>query len=269
MIPKERARPLDQGDFGTCTLHAVANASVEKCMDFGLDFNLDEMVGGFKQLNFIDIVEGNDVHEFDKAVIKRMADKNTKKLYDVTLHIISHCNVEEDLLRKIQNKEVKCVLVYDQQHGESGYAEPHCVFIDELDTSRERPQFVCINSWGKDNYPKVVQEVYRPNNKVFEVTVTWQESRESSRWSRFLEWVRGDQEASQVPRFCSSTEVCHLLAKTQLVQVPVSLPTTVSLKPMFSQPVASSSFRSRVREQRICLESASFEEQRWIVGTVR
>ena len=96
MIPKERARPLDQGDFGTCTLHAVANASVEKCMDFGLDFNLDEMVGGFKQLNFIDIVEGNDVHEFDQAVIKRMADKRTKKLYDVTLHIISHIHSKSE-----------------------------------------------------------------------------------------------------------------------------------------------------------------------------
>ena len=98
-----------------------------------------------------------------------VTEKQTPQTFLLLECMISHCNVEEDLLKKIQNKEVKCVLVYDQQH--SGSAEPHCVFIDELDTSREKPQFVCINSWGKDNYPKVVQEVYRPNNKVFEVTV--------------------------------------------------------------------------------------------------
>ena len=108
MIPKERARPLDQADSGTCSLHAVANATVEKLMDSNIDVKLDEIVGGFKQLDFIDVVEGNDVMEFDQAVIRRMTDKNTKKLYDVTLRI-TVCRVKKDLLKKIQSKEVKCV----------------------------------------------------------------------------------------------------------------------------------------------------------------
>ena len=46
MIPKERARPLDQADSGTCSMYAVANASVQNSMDAGYDFNLDEIVGG-------------------------------------------------------------------------------------------------------------------------------------------------------------------------------------------------------------------------------
>ena len=138
MIPKERARPLDQGDSGTCSLYAVANATVEKLMDFDIDIKLDEIVGGLKQLDFIDIVEGNNVMEFDQAVIRRMTDKNTKKLCDVTLRI-TECRVKKDLLRKIQNKEMKCVLVYRLSEPDS---EPHCVFINELKRVNEKIQYV-------------------------------------------------------------------------------------------------------------------------------
>ena len=183
MIPKERARPLDQADSGTCSLHAVANATVEKLMDSNIDVKLDEIVGGFKQLDFIDVVEGNDVMEFDQAVIRRMTDKNTKKLYDVTLRI-TECRVKKDLLKKIQSKEVKCVLVYHQRE------DPHCVFINELKMVNDKIQYGCINSWGEDR--DVLVKVDRPNNQVFEVNVTWQQSQSPSkpaRWQRTLGWV--------------------------------------------------------------------------------
>ena len=260
MIPKERARPLDQADSGTCSLYAVANATVQKSMNSGLDFNLDEIVGGFKQFNFIDIVEGNDVLEFDQAVIKRMTDMNTKKLFDLTLHI-SQCSVEEDLLEKIQNKEVTCVLVYNLEND--GNREPHCVFIDKLvkDTFGGKRHYFCINSWGKDN-EVVVKEVDRPSNQVFEVSVTWQPSQSSSTlalWQRLLGWV---SERIKIPTQPS------LVAKPLPIKVPF-VP-SINLEPMFTQPVASSySFKTRLSQQCICLESAFMTGQDSIAGTSR
>ena len=47
--PKERARPVDQGEAGICTLAAIANAVVDGAMDEGKDFNLDEVIGALKQ----------------------------------------------------------------------------------------------------------------------------------------------------------------------------------------------------------------------------
>ena len=109
----------------------VANATVEKLMDSEMDFMLDEIVGGLKALDFIDVVEGNNVVEFDQAVIKRMTDKNTKELFDVTIQHTRRSK-NKDLLKKIDNKEVKCVLVYDQREDNNPDCEPHCVFIDKL-----------------------------------------------------------------------------------------------------------------------------------------
>jgi len=52
--------------------------------------------------------------------------------------------------------------------------------------------------------------------------------------------------------------------------VPATLSSSTSLVPMFTQPsAASSSFHSRISQQRICLESAFQEGQNSIAGTVR
>ena len=76
----ERARPLDQANSRCCVLHAVANASVEACMDQNLDLKLDELVGALKQNTVVDI-EGNRVEDFDGATLKKMTDsKNQKSL---------------------------------------------------------------------------------------------------------------------------------------------------------------------------------------------
>ena len=53
-----------------------------------------------------------------------------------------------------------------------------------------------------------------------------------------------------------------------IVQGPPRV-TTTSLVPMFTQPSASSSFNSRISQQRICLESAFMEGTDSIAGTVR
>ena len=76
-IACERARPLDQANSKTCVLHAIANAVAEACMDRNLDLKLDELVGGLKQLHFVD-VEGNRVEDFNGAGLKKMTDFNTE-----------------------------------------------------------------------------------------------------------------------------------------------------------------------------------------------
>ena len=168
--PKQRARPLDQANSDTCTLHAVANATVEKLMDINIDVNLDELVGGLKQLSFVNMVEGNHVEDFDRAVVKGMTDLNTKNLYDVELRILQCRMIHNSFLKRIQNQEAKCVFVYSQGCPEDPDPDYHCVFIRDLTKILGKLNFVCINSWGNEN-AIFCREVDRPCNIVFEVCV--------------------------------------------------------------------------------------------------
>ena len=64
------------------------------------------------------------------------------------------------------------------------------------------------------------------------------------------------------------------MRKVSMVSKPLQEPSTlssstISLVPMFTQPSASSSFNSRISQQRICLESAFMEGSDSIAGTVR
>ena len=77
LIPCERARPTDQANSKTCVMHAIGNAIVEALMDFGLDMKLDEVLGGMKQLPFVDI-EGNRVEDFNRSRVKMLTDKNSR-----------------------------------------------------------------------------------------------------------------------------------------------------------------------------------------------
>lgn len=168
--PKERARTLDQANSELCTLHAVVNATGEKLMDNNIDVKLDELIGGMKQLEFVDVENGNNVEEFDATVVRRMTDQNTGDLYDVNIDIGEH-SINKSLLRKIEDKTAKCVLVYSQ--GGQDDPDPddfHCVFISKVITELGKLQFVCINSWGECR-EIVINKVDRPHNRVFEVVV--------------------------------------------------------------------------------------------------
>ena len=171
ITPKQRARPLDQANSETCTLHAVVNATGEKLMDINIDVKLDELIGGMKQLEFIDVENGNAVKEYDASVVRRMTDQNTGNLYDLKLKIKERSVIDKGFLRRIKDKTATCVLVYSQ--GGQDDPDPddfHCVFISKVITELGKLQFVCINSWG--NYNEiVVKEVDRPHNRVFEVLV--------------------------------------------------------------------------------------------------
>ena len=154
------------------------------------------------------------------------------------------------MLEKIQKKEATCVLVYNLEND--GNPEPHCVFIDKLvqDTFGGKRHYFCINSWGKE-HEFVVKEVDRPNNQVFEVTVTWQPSQSSSTlalWQRLLGWV---SERVKIPTQPS------LVAKPLPRKVPF-VPST-NLEPMFTQPIASPySFKTRISQQLTALSPPSW-----------
>ena len=165
--PKERARPVDQGEAGICSLAAVGNAIVDGAMDGGKDFKLDEVIGALKQLDFVHEKDGNYVNEFDGSALKRITDSETGMAYDVMI-TIRHGDVKnsEDL-RQIRDKRIRCVLDYNRHGGER-----HAVFIDSLIEIRGIPNFVCINSWGTfDQNPNI--EVGRNGNKIFEVKATY------------------------------------------------------------------------------------------------
>ena len=57
-------------------MHAIGNAIVEALMDLVLDMKLDEVLGGMKQLPFVDI-EGNRVEDFNRSRVKMLTDKNS------------------------------------------------------------------------------------------------------------------------------------------------------------------------------------------------
>ena len=158
-----------QANSKTCTLHPIANSVVEACMDIRVDLNLDQLVGAMKQLHFVDI-EGNMVEDFNGAQVKKMTDMNSKNPLDIQIQI--SMPTEEEVLRRLQNKSIKCVLVY----RDPSTAEPHCVYVDGLTVALEKERYICINSWGVANNDVFLREV-NLDNTLFEVTVTVTESR--------------------------------------------------------------------------------------------
>ena len=140
-------------------------------MDQDLDLKLDELVGGLKQLNFVDI-EGNRVEDFDGATIKKMTDynsrNNTRNLFDLRIQV--RTRTPEEALRGLglQNK-MKCVLVYK----DDPVSEPHCVFVKDLVEVCGNLRFLCINSWG----PKQDFLLQKIENTLYEVNITFEESK--------------------------------------------------------------------------------------------
>ena len=72
------AKTLDQGQGETCTIHALANALSQGLMD---DRNIyvipEECLGALKQLEVVEILGGNHVHDFHGAILRNMTDQNT------------------------------------------------------------------------------------------------------------------------------------------------------------------------------------------------
>ena len=175
--PKERARPLDQGLSETCTLHAVANATVESLTTKNIDVKLDEVLGALKQAEYVDIHEGNKVEDFNRAVMKRMTDKKTGMSVDVELTVGKYTDLKRHEQFNELQPRIKFVLTYNTNKlEESGR---HCVYIDKFIEISGKKKFVCVNSWGKFEENPVV-DVDQPGNIVYGVVAHWKESRHSA-----------------------------------------------------------------------------------------
>lgn len=176
--PKERARPLDQGLSETCTLHAIANATVESLTERDIDVKLDEVLGALKQAEYVNVYEGNKVEEFHGAVMKRLTNKKTGKSVDVKL-TVAKCNELRKNEDFAQNQHsIKFVLVYNLNRPNDPEAAWHCVYIHKYDTIRGKKKLVCFNSWGEEEENPVV-DVDRPGNVVYGVVTQCEESRPS------------------------------------------------------------------------------------------
>merc|ERR1712130_197164 len=165
----------DQANSKTCVLHAIANASVEACMDLNLDLKLDELVGGLKQLELVDI-EGNRVEDFNGATLKKLTDFNSRNFYDIHIKIRTQTPEEVQRSLTVQDTGIKFVLVYQ----DNPTSEPHCVYVKELATFLGKLRYVCINSWGSYNdilLKEVGQVSTLQCSALYEVTVTYEQSK--------------------------------------------------------------------------------------------
>ena len=178
ITPKERARPLDQGLSETCTLHAIANATVESLTKMEIDVKLDEVLGALKQAEYVDIHEGNQPEDFDGAHIKRLTNKNTGRSVDVTLTVGKFTELKNTELFTQLQKSIKYVLVYNLNRPNEEVSL-HCVYIHKHDTICGKEKFICFNSWGdRDENPVV--DVERAGNVVYGVVTRAEDSRASS-----------------------------------------------------------------------------------------
>ena len=162
--PKARARPVDQGEAGICTLAAIANAVVDGAEYKGKDFSLDEVIGALKQLDFVDVKDGNNAEEFHGATLRRIKDSNTGTPYNAMLEITPYTVENNKDFRRICDRNVSCVLVYNLPQGFG----LHTVFIEKVIDIKGIDNFVCINSWGRYN-PNPNVEVGQEGNKIYEV----------------------------------------------------------------------------------------------------
>ena len=174
--PKERARPLDQGLAETCTLHAIANATVESLTTKNIDVKLDEVLGALKQAEYVDIHEGNKVEDFNGAVMKRMTDKETGMAVDVELTVGKYTDLQRHELFNELQRNIKFVLTYNTNKVEE--SGRHCVYIHKWDKICGKKKFVCVNSWGTEEENPVV-DVDQPGNIVYGVVAHGKESRHS------------------------------------------------------------------------------------------
>ena len=173
VIPKERARALDQGESETCTLHAVANAVVEDLQSTKIDVSLDEVVGALKQGDHVDIREGNNVEDFDGQPAKNVMDKSSKAYGNIVVK--TYRVTKED---KRQNIRGKHLLVFNRIEDDPETA--HCVYLKRIHHSKDNTTLeenICevINSWGKVS-PKLYIPFNQRGNRFYKVSAEWNDA---------------------------------------------------------------------------------------------
>ena len=153
------ARPLDQGQGETCTIHALANATCHALADRNIEVIPEECLGAFKQLDKVDVFEGNYVEDFHRAKLRNMTNNMDGQYGAILLNI--------KRVRRI-TRGLQHVLVYDQTVGDS--STKHCVFL--LKYQKVTDEFICLNSYGEDE-KTVYIKAGQAGNVLYGVQASW------------------------------------------------------------------------------------------------
>ena len=160
-IKKLVAKTLNQGQGGTCTIHALANALTLSLWDTNkIEVSPHECLGGLKQLAKVEVFGGNHVEDFHKEIVKNMTDEVTGAYGNVQIHVTRGVG-----------RGGQYVLVYDLEEGDPD-TDKHCVYIQGI--SRSDPKtFKCVNSWGtgEDENPEI--SVSRKGNIFYCIEAKW------------------------------------------------------------------------------------------------
>ena len=163
-LPKKRfvAKILDQGQGGTCTIYALANALSQDLMnDRRIHVIPEECLGALKQLDIVEVLGGNHVKDFHGATLRNMTDQNTGAYGTVKIEVTE--------VRRERRKGGQFVLVYDRIKGNP--ETKHCVYIQGgcSDTRMLR----CINSWGPGEDENLSIHFDRPGNIIYRIHAKW------------------------------------------------------------------------------------------------
>ena len=122
-IPQQRAMTLNQGEGGTCTIQAVANAVCEALHRQGHDIRVKPCVAAL--LQFGDVVRGNHPTELDGKEIQMM-DEQSLGYGNIRIKVTNYrqeCDYSPD---------AEYVLVYQM----TKQSETHCVYIKNSSSIR-------------------------------------------------------------------------------------------------------------------------------------
>ena len=160
----------DQGESGTCVVHALTKAAKLSLSEQNLNIDLNDCLASFLSHPNVDEEEGNFPDEFHSAKISSVGEDKLRWPGSVELSIREVSDVKKFETEDINtSKDTKLVLSYiDEEAG------PHCVFISGIERVGNKSYFGIINSWGTpqpEDLDKV--NVSKVGNMVYEVRARW------------------------------------------------------------------------------------------------
>ena len=160
----------DQGESGTCVVHALTKAAKQSLSEQNLNIDLSDCLASFLSHPLVDEEEGNFPDEFHSAKISSVGEEKLRWPGSVELCIREVSDVKKFEREEINtSKDTKLVLSYiDEEAG------PHCVFISGIERVGNESYFGIVNSWGtpqQGDLDKV--KVSKVGNVVYEVRARW------------------------------------------------------------------------------------------------
>ena len=169
--PGVYATPDDQGDYPTCTRHALAKAIVDGLMkeiflrNHQIDFDQDEVTNALKrEHNDNDAIWPTDLH----MKTYKIKERNKDKYWNIRLHVnklepkqIKH--FVADIKKKVPSNTY--ILVHQLTEKES-----HCLYVDQVKEIEGRDHAFCINSHTSDPKPHIY--LYKNRNIFYQIWCT-------------------------------------------------------------------------------------------------